>query len=137
MKRASHRFVSSHISPYWHYPHFTDTDRPSHYTDRMLADLTDILDRAFQQRIRQLMTEWHIPGVAVVLVPDEGEPVTYSFGERDHGLPVTPQVGPPIDGTELLILLTADPLFSQFHNQGRDRHGSWESLADRWDCLGI
>ena len=32
---------------------------------------TDIFDRDFEKRVRTLMAEWRIPGVAVVLVPNE------------------------------------------------------------------
>jgi len=32
---------------------------------------TDIFDQEFEARIRMLMAEWHVPGIALVLVPDE------------------------------------------------------------------
>lgn len=41
---------------------------------------TDIFDRDFEKRVRTLMAEWRIPGVAVVLVPDEDgvEPIYFT-----------------------------------------------------------
>lgn len=60
-------------------------------------DLGKIFDGPFDKFITELMAEWEIPGVAIVIAPygNTAPPLLKSYGLAYGNEPVTPQVSPP------------------------------------------
>jgi hypothetical protein len=88
-----------------------------------MTDWTSILDEGFENGLRDLMRDWRVPGLALVLVPDENEvaPIFFTHGEKTMGRqPVTKTV---CMRTTRWTLLTSDPLPSCKPVQARCRSG--------------